>query len=164
MADQELRKLKRVELLEIMVRQAESVKELQAEMDREKEHVSSLEKQLQARDETIERLKDKLNLKDDEMAKQRHTIAVIYDRLKKKLDEKDETISQLQTVAQSYRTKLVAARSQLAELKETAILPDSASSEGKEQLVQVFENAKVAADRYLQALQKDGKAVKSDES
>lgn len=96
MTDQELRKLKRLELLEMMVEQGKAVQELRAEMEKQKEHITQMETELAEKTETIERLKKKLDQKDEDMQKQVQQISVVYKRLRNRLNEKDETIKQLQ--------------------------------------------------------------------
>ena len=107
MADQELRKMKRIELLEMMVSQAEAVKSLQEELQKEKERTVSLEEEIKEKDRTISHLKEKEEQKDEEMEGLKRSLAVIYGRQKKDLEEKDKMITRLQEVAAAYRGKEV---------------------------------------------------------
>ena len=68
MEEQELRKLKRVELLEIMVEQGKAVGELRQQMEEQEAHIKEIEAELQEKNETIERLKEKLNQLEAEKA------------------------------------------------------------------------------------------------
>ncbi|HCK87424.1 MAG TPA: hypothetical protein DHW39_01300 [Erysipelotrichaceae bacterium] len=159
MPEQDLRKLKRIELLEMMVNQAESVEALRKELNQEKEKTDSLGAQLDDKDTIIGQLKEKLDGKDEEMEKLKKAIAVIYNRMQKKLNEKDEiiesreqAIEQLQKVAKTYRAKLIDARTELVTLKENVMIQPSGSEQ--EQIAQAFENAKIAADKYLNEIRR----------
>ena len=79
MKDQELRKLKRQDLLELLILQSKDVVRLQEELDEKNTHIAEL-------NDTCDRLKDKLNEKDDQI-----------DKLKDRLDQKDARIVQLES-------------------------------------------------------------------
>ena len=142
MTDQELRKLKRLELLEMMVEQGKAVQELRAEMDKQKEQITQMEAELQEKTETIERLKKKLDQKDADMQKQVQQISIVYKRLRNRLNEKDETIRQLQ-----------------ASLEKTAnhpmhFQPGDTLDDATEQLSAILQSAERAANQYKELIQK----------
>lgn len=163
MADQELRKMKRIELLEMMVSQAEAVKSLQEELQKEKERTVSLEEEIKEKDRTISHLKEKEEQKDEEMEGLKRSLAVIYGRQKKDLEEKDKMIARLQEVAGAYRGKLIAARKELEAVKANPIVPDT-DLVNREKVIRVFEEVKKAADNYIGALRQDEKGSDADES
>ena len=77
MTEKELRRLRRQDLLQLLVEQSREAARLQAESDGKSEELAQL-------DESYERLKEKLNEKDDQL-----------ERLKEKLNEKDSQLEKL---------------------------------------------------------------------
>lgn len=140
MEDQELRKLKRVELLEIMVEQGRAVGELRQQMEEQEKHIQEMEAELQEKTETIERLKEKLNKKDEEMQKQVQQISIVYKRLRNRLNEKDDSIRSLQAALDEERAHPIV-------FEKTDSLDDAA-----EELNRIFQDAQKAATQYLEMI------------
>ncbi|MBE6989592.1 MAG: hypothetical protein E7426_02455 [Ruminococcaceae bacterium] len=116
MTDQELRKLKRSELLTIMLHQGKTVAALQ-------EQLAEAEK------------------KQAETAAELETLTATYERLRKKLDEKDATIRQLRRTAQGPGGAAAGLESDLTSISASA-----------DKLSRVAETARRAVELHIAAL------------
>ena len=101
MTDKELRKLRRHDLLELLVEQSREAARLGAELKEKEEELSGSEEnngrlkaKLDEKDELIEKLKRRLDEKDAEMAQKAAGIEETLERLKLKLNEKDASMSE----------------------------------------------------------------------
>lgn len=120
MTDKELRKLRRQDLLQLLLAQGKETAALQ----------ESLEEKKREYDELLagnERLKDKLNEKD-----------ALIEKLKMRLDDKDAKIHGLRTEMEKWRTN------RRIELQEAGSIAMAALK-----LNGVFDAAQRAADQYL---------------
>ena len=166
MTDQELRKLSRPELLEMMIRQGRAVSELREQVRQAEQKQAETEAALQTANETLERLKKKLDDKDlelqDQAARLEETIEHLkrrldakdqesrqqsdeaeatLDRLKKKLDNKDATIRELRLLLEREREARPITQTKPGSIAEEAL-----------RLNHIFEDAQRAADQYLAAI------------
>lgn len=153
MTEKELGKLKRPDLLALLVAQAREAAALQERLE-ETEHNLAQEVQLDERlreklndkDEQIERLREKLNDKDGQM-----------ERLKERLNEKDEQIDRLKNRLEEKDRRLALLGAQVEELISGQFL----SMDGAQSLTEVsvkielmLHAAQKAADRYLGEIRK----------
>ncbi len=91
MTDKELRRLRRQDLLQMLVAQTKEAARLDAELREKKEEIDGLQ-------ESLERLKGKLDEKDEMIGKlkeERTGSRESQDRLKEKLDAKDAMMERL---------------------------------------------------------------------
>jgi len=105
MTDKELRRLRRPELIDLLLREVQEVDELRVslelqdvEMHRHKDNIEHLKEKLNDKDAQIERLKEKLNDKDAQLEHLKRRLDekdVKMKRLTTKLDEKDAEIAEL---------------------------------------------------------------------
>ena len=142
MEDQELRKLKRVELLEIMVEQGKAVGELRQQMEEQEKHSQEMEAELQEKTETIERFLCNICPVREEMQKQVQQISIVYKRLRNRLNEKDDSIRSLQAALDEERAHPIV-------FEKTDSLDDAA-----EELNRIFQDAQKAATQYLEMIKK----------
>ena len=120
MTEKEFHKLRRRDLLQLLVAQGKENLQLQAEFD-------EASAQLQQMQETNERLKARLNEKD-----------ALIDKLKGRLDQKDARIKKLREDMESWKT------SRRIQLVEAGSIAEAAL-----RLNGIFETAQKAADQYL---------------
>lgn len=122
MADMELKKLKRRELLQMLLLQCEESERLQKELD-------EITAEHEAMSESYERLKVKLNVKDE------------------RLNQKDARIAELTKEIEEMK------ESRVIELAEAGSIAEAAL-----RLNGIFEAAQQAADQYLMNVRKLSKA------
>ncbi len=137
MTDKELQKLKRRELLQLLLDQAQESERLRGELAAAEEHAREM-------DETFARLRQRLNDKDNQIEEQEETFA----RLRQRLDQKDARIRELEEAAEMNETVREAQGGrdiQVAALSEVGSIAEAAL-----QLNGIFEAAQKAADLYLQ--------------
>lgn len=94
MTDKELRKLRRQELLELLVAQSKEAARFKTELDEKTEELSGVL-------ESLDRLKEKLNDKDESIEKLKGRLDekdALIEKLKGRLDEKDALIEKLKAV------------------------------------------------------------------
>lgn len=127
MADKELRKLKRRELLQMLLVQCEESERLQEELD-------EITAEHEAMAESYERLKVKLNVKDE------------------RLNQKDERIAELTREIEEMKA------SREIELAEAGSIAEAAL-----RLNGIFEAAQQAADQYLMNVRRLSEAEQGDE-
>lgn len=96
MADKELRRLKRRDLLQMLLAQCEETERLQSELDQKTAELESLQ-------EGYERLKDKLNIKDE------------------RLNEKDARISDLEASIEEIQASRLIELSEAGSIAEAAL-------------------------------------------
>lgn len=113
MTDKELRKLRRQDLLELLVEQsketgrlATELGEKEAELTEAQEGNERLKGKLDEKDALIEKLKSRLDEKDAQMAEETARSEEILARLKGKLDEKDALIEKLRARLDSRDEKI----------------------------------------------------------
>lgn len=121
MTEKEFSKLRRRDLLELLLSQIQ-------EDERLERKVSAMMNRITSQEKTLNRLKDKLNEKDAQLEK-----------LKGRLDDKDREIGILQETLEQERS------SRRIELDEAGSI-----AEASLKLSGVFEAAQDAADRYLE--------------
>ena len=121
MAEKELRRLKRQELLQLLLAQVKEAEELQ-------EKLHGTESQLKEANEILERLKARLNSKDAQIHK-----------LKGRLDKKDAQIKSLKATEERLRSDRKIRLKQSGSIAEAAL-----------RLSGIFEAAQEAADLYLE--------------
>ena len=124
MTDKELHKLRRQDLLQLMLEQGKETLALQMEFN----EINAEYIQVKA---GYDRLKEKLDEKD-----------AVIEKLKKRLDEKDAVIEKLKKQLETIRIERV------IQLEETGPIAEAAR-----QLKGVFKEAQKAADKYLYYLQ-----------
>ena len=102
MTEKELRRLRRQDLLELLVAQSREASRLQTELDREiteraglLESSERLKGKLDEKDALIEKLKGRLDEKDRTMEEESARQQELNERLKEKLDVKDALIERL---------------------------------------------------------------------
>ena len=120
MTEKEFHKLRRRDLLQLLVAQGKENLQLQGEFD-------ETSAQLQQMQETNERLKARLNEKD-----------ALIDKLKGRLDQKDARIKKLREDMEAWKT------SRRIQLVEAGSIAEAAL-----RLSGIFETAQKAADQYL---------------
>ena len=89
MADKELRRLKRRELLQMLLMECEEAERLEQESGRLKEQLDALQEQMATIMESYERLKKKLDVKDE------------------RLNQKDEQIAMLKQEVEEWKARAV---------------------------------------------------------
>lgn len=87
MADKELRRLKRRELLQMLVMECEEAERLEQESGRLREQLDAMKEQMDTIMESYERLKKKLDVKDE------------------RLNQKDETIAMLKSEVEEWKSR-----------------------------------------------------------
>lgn len=120
MTEKELLKLKRQDLLQLLLDQGRDAADYKARLE-------ETELSLAEAEETIERLKNKLNEKDE-----------LLDKLKGRLDEKDAMLNQQREEMDAWLT------SRRIELEEAGSIAEAAL-----RLNDVFEAAQSAANQYI---------------
>ena len=106
MTDKELRRLRRQDLLQLLVEQGREAARLQTESDEKSEELARLNEsderlkaKLDDKDAQLERLKEKLNEKDALLVKLKGRMNekdALLEKLKGRLDEKDASIKELE--------------------------------------------------------------------
>lgn len=106
MTEKELRRLRRQDLLQLLVEQSREAARLQAESDEKSEGLAQLNEsyerlkaKLDDKDAQLERLKEKLNEKDALLEKLKERLNekdTLLEKLKGRLDEKDTRIGELE--------------------------------------------------------------------
>lgn len=130
MADKELRKLKRRDLLQMLLVQCEETERLQQESD-------EIKIEMDAVMESYERLKKKLDVKDE------------------RLNQKDAQIAELKLEIEELRQEIE--EIQIARATETE---ENGSFAGAAQRISaIFEEAQRTAEQYLISLQKGGGGI-----
>lgn len=127
MADKELRKLKRRELLQMLLVQCEESERLQEELD-------EITAEHEAMAESYERLKMKLNVKDE------------------RLNQKDAKIAELTKEIEEMKVS-----------KEIELTEAGSIAEAALRLNGIFEAAQEAADQYLMNVRRLSEAEQGDE-
>lgn len=120
MTEKEMYKLRKQDLLKLLLTQGQEAAERQ-------EQINILTASLAETEETVERLKEKLNEKD-----------ALIEKLKKRLDEKDARINKMREAVKIWRAD------RKIELEEAGNIAEAALKLNK-----VFEAAQKAADQYL---------------
>jgi hypothetical protein len=124
MTDKELHRLKRQDLLQLLVSQGR-------EAEKMKQQIKELNLLLQQSEDTCERLKNRLDEKDKKIEK-----------LKARLDHKDERIHTLKDLVERRRSYRQIALEESGSIAEAAL-----------RLNGIFEAAQKAADQYIYNLQ-----------
>lgn len=159
MAEQELRKLKRAELLEMMIEQGRAVAKLRMELKQKDTRIEQLEAELCIREDEKDRLNEKIErqekqlMEKDEKLKAQDAAAdrqvkamgVIYKKQKKQLDGKDAKIELLGREIRELREKA------------TGITKADTPEQAARKLERALEHAKTASDMYMEILKKDRK-------
>ena len=106
MTDKELRRLRRQDLLQLLVEQSREAARLQTETDEKNEEIAQLNESLERlkgkldeKDAQLERLKERLNEKDALLEKLKQRLNekdALLEKLKSRLDEKDTAIGELE--------------------------------------------------------------------
>lgn len=120
MTEKELHKLRKQDLLQLLLTQGREAAELQ-------EQILRLSASLGEAEATTERLKAKLDEKDE-----------LIEKLKGRLDEKDARINKMREVMKTWRAN------RQIELEEAGSIAEAAL-----RLNKVFETAQKAADQYI---------------
>jgi chromosome segregation ATPase len=152
MTDKELHKLRRQDLLQLMLEQGKETlalqmefNEINAEYIQVKAGYDRLKEKLDEKDAVIEKLKKRLDEKDaviEKLKKRLNEKDAAIEELKIHLDEKDTGISELEKELETIRIERV------IQLEETGPIAEAAR-----QLKGVFKEAQKAADKYLYYLQ-----------
>lgn len=169
MLDKELKKLKRSDLLEIMIAQSKEVaavkdqKEileghiaqmeddfarLKQKLDDKDEQIEKLKVRLDEKDEQINRLKEKLDAKDEQFARLKEKLDekdIQIDRLKARLDKKDEEIAKLDAELAREIDNQIKGVNQIGSIAEAAL-----------KLHKIFDAAQAAADEYVEMVKACG--------
>ena len=93
MAEVELKKLKRSEILELMIRQADEVRALRRAME---EHEAQYQEQLEAQQDTIARLRAGLGIAEEDSAESRQ-MDLVYKQIEQKMRRYRARIRELET-------------------------------------------------------------------
>lgn len=138
MTEKELQKLRRQDLLELMLAQGQQMVELQGTLDTTTEELEAIR-------ETDERLKEKLNEKDAQMESTSERLKeklnekdALIEKLKGRLDQKDAKIRELEKTMQDQQ------ESRRIELEEAGSIAMAAL-----RLNAVFDAAQQAVEQYL---------------
>ena len=123
MTDKELRRLRRQDLLQLLVEQSKEAARLQTESDEKSEELARLNEscerlkgKLDEKDTQLERLKEKLNEKDVLLEKLKEKLNekdALLEKLKGRLDEKDASIGELE----KYKKELASLQKRLEALQ-----------------------------------------------
>ena len=97
MSETDLKKLKRAEILEIMVEQSKSVAHLRDELEHSELISKELAGMVRERDALIEKLKGRLDQKDARIADYEAQIKSYSDQVETALNKKNERIKELET-------------------------------------------------------------------
>ena len=120
MTEKELHKLRKQDLLQLLLAQGREAAELQ-------EQITKLSASLEETEAGNERLKTKLDEKDE-----------LIEKLKSRLDEKDARITKMREIMRAWRAN------RQIELEEAGSIAEAALKFNK-----VFEAAQKAADQYI---------------
>ena len=120
MTEKELHKLRKQDLLQLLLAQGREAAELQ-------EQITKLSASLEETEAGNERLKAKLDEKDE-----------LIEKLKSRLDEKDASITKMREIMRAWRAN------RQIELEEAGSIAEAALKLNK-----VFEAAQKAADQYI---------------
>jgi methyl-accepting chemotaxis protein len=93
MAEVELKKLKRSEILELMIRQADEVRALRRAME---EHEAQYQEQLEAQQDTIARLRAGFGIAEEDSAESRQ-MDQVYKQIEQKMRRYRARIKELET-------------------------------------------------------------------
>lgn len=151
MTEKEFHKLRRRDLLQLLVAQGKENLQIQAELDETSSQLAQLQ-------EGYERLKAKLDEKDASFGE-------VNDRLKARLDEKDALIEKLKGRLDAKDARIHELREQMEEwLASRRIELEDAGSiaEAALRLNGIFEVAQQAAEQYLYNIRVNRKLEKSD--
>lgn len=159
MTEKEFRKLRRRDLLQLLVAQGKENIQLQEELDETKGELAQsqesndrLKAKLDEKDALIEKLKGRLDEKDAVTEGEKAQSQKSSDRLKAKLDEKDALIEKLKGRLDEKDAKIHQLREEMAELRVSRRIELEKSgsiAEAALKLNGVFEAAQRAADQYL---------------
>lgn len=139
MTDKQLHKLRRQDLLQLMLEQGREALALQTKLN----EINSEYIQVNAQ---YERLKEKLDEKDTAIEKLKKRLDgkdAVIEKLKKRLDKKDARIAELEKELEAIRVDRV------VRLEESGPIAELSN-----QLTGVFKEAQKAADQYLYHLQR----------
>lgn len=150
--EKEFSKLKRRDLLELLLSQIQEDDRLErrgnvmaTRIVRQEKSLTHLKEKLDEKDDQIGKLKKRLDEKDDQLGKLKKRLDekdVQIEKLKKRLDEKDEQIKKLSETLQEER------KTRRIDLEKAGSIADAALK-----LSGIFEAAQDAANRYLENLQ-----------
>ena len=173
MAERDLRKLKRAELLEMMIRQGKAVGELQEKLALAQQQQAETEAEMAQMEETFERLRKKLDQKDEEIQEQSRQMEETIERLKGKLDQKDEELrvqsEQMEETFDRLRKRLDEKDAKIRDLRnsvgqenhEIRLEEAGAIAEAALRLSRIVEDAQRTTERYQELVQ--GMAACQDE-
>ena len=154
MAEQELRKLKRAELLEMMIEQGRAVAKLRMELKQKDTRIEQLEAELCIREDEKDRLNDKIERQEKQLAEK-----------EEKLKAKDAAAErQVKAMGMIYKkdgkdAKIELLQREIKELREkaTGIMKTDTPEQAARKLDRALEHAKTASDMYMEILKKDRK-------
>ena len=135
MTDQELRKIRRAELLEMMIRQGKTVTELQDKLEQARQLQLDTEGKLEQMAAYLEWMKQKLDKKDAQIQQQ----VQICGMIRRQLDQKDAEPAALSAALEQERSN------RQAKLQSAATLEEASDC-----LKRIFEDAGRAAEQYLE--------------
>ena len=139
MTEKELQKLKRHEVLGLLLLQVKEADEL-------REQLTVTEDRLQTAEQTVERLKSRLNEKDEQLERLKERLNekdVQINRLKARLDQKDEKIAQLTAEIEGYWQDALDHSEREGSIAEAAL-----------RLSGIFEAAQKAVNAYTEAVRR----------
>lgn len=171
MNEKEFRRLRRQDLLQLLLVQGKEMAEVKGELAESNTRTATLEAQverlkdkLNEKDETIERLKEKLNDKDAQMNEQLGRLkeklndkdAQMNDqqtRLKEKLDDKDAQIERLKRKLDDKDAQIET----LVSNRRIAMEESGNLAEAALKINRIFEAAQEIADQYIFNLKQQAK-------
>ena len=118
MSEQDLKKLNRAALLELLVEQSKALNQLRDELAHSEEIKNELVRMIRENNQTLERLKERLNQKDAQIAEYEAQSAEFYEQVEKRLKSKNTEIRTLEKeLAVKRAGKTVAEASSPAEAR-----------------------------------------------
>lgn len=138
MSEQDLKKLKRSELLEMMVNQANGVAALRAENEQLKKQLEFYEKRSEEQDATITRLRSGLSDRDDEINGNSEKLDQFYKQIEVRLKKRSARIKELEAEVNRLHRERLASITQARTLREAT-----------DQLNLILEDARRATEEYL---------------
>lgn len=135
MAEQELKKLKRSEILELMLKQADEVEALRRET---KEKEAEYKAKIEAQNDTIARLRAGLANAADEDSEESRQMDLVYKQIEQRMKDYRARIKELEEEVRQLKRGRIAAITEAESVEDATI-----------QLNYLLEDARNASEQYL---------------
>ena len=137
MSEQELKRLKRSEILEIMIDQTNAVKAMRLEMNQLKEQVENYKAKIDEQNETISRLRAGLVSGSEESEEESRQMDLVYKQIEQKLRRQRARIKELEAKVAGLKKDRISGISDAASMEDATM-----------QLNMLLDDAKRATEAY----------------